>query len=62
MKATVDESTCTGCGLCADLCPEVFELGDDNLAKVKVNPVPANLEASCKEAAESCPVTCIQLS
>lgn len=62
MKATVDASTCTGCGLCADMCSEVFELGDDNVAKVKANPVPAAVEASCKEAAESCPVTAIQLS
>lgn len=62
MKATVDASTCTGCGLCSDMCSEVFELGDDNVAKVKVNPVPAAVEASAKEAAESCPVTAISLS
>ena len=40
MKATVDKSLCIGCGLCADACPEVFEMDDDNKAQAKVNPVP----------------------
>jgi ferredoxin len=33
-KITVDPNLCTGCGLCADTCPEVFELGDDGVAHV----------------------------
>lgn len=43
MKAIVDQDTCTGCGLCSDSCPEVFELADDT-AKVKVDVVPADAE------------------
>ncbi len=39
MKVKIDENTCTGCGLCADNCPEVFEMGD-TVAKVIANPVP----------------------
>ncbi|MFH0878821.1 MAG: ferredoxin [Lentisphaerota bacterium] len=61
MKAIVDKDTCTGCSLCADTCPEVFEMADDGLAKVKATPVPASAEASCKEAAEGCPVTAIKI-
>jgi len=34
-KITVDESLCVGCGLCASLCPEVFEMTADDKAKVK---------------------------
>ena len=33
MRAYVDEN-CIGCGLCASVCPEVFELNDDQVAEV----------------------------
>ncbi len=29
MKASVDKNTCTGCGLCCDTCPAVFEMDGD---------------------------------
>jgi ferredoxin len=60
MKATVDQSLCIGCGLCADACPEVFEMADDK-AQAKVNPVPPEAEGSCREAADQCPVTAINI-
>jgi len=61
MRVIVDRSTCTGCGLCPEICPEVFELDNDNLAVVKVDPVPADLEAKAKEASDSCPVNAISV-
>jgi ferredoxin len=45
---------CIGCGACAGVAPDVFELGDDGLAKVI-----GDDEAAAKEAAESCPVEAI---
>ena len=60
MKAVVDEETCTGCGLCSDTCPEVFEL-DGDVAKVKADPVPSEAEGACREAAEGCPVEAITI-
>ena len=29
MKAEVDQDECTGCELCIDTCPEVFEMVGD---------------------------------
>jgi ferredoxin len=58
MKASVDEDLCTGCGLCEDTCPEVFEM-DSEVAKVIAEEVPADAEDTCREAAESCPVEAI---
>ncbi len=60
MIAIVDEELCTGCGLCVDTCPDVFELLDD-LAKVIIEPVPSEAEQVCREAAEDCPVEAISL-
>ncbi|MHC2995825.1 MAG: ferredoxin [Candidatus Atribacteria bacterium] len=58
MKAIVDKDLCTGCGLCEDTCPEVFEI-KDGIAAVKVSKVPDDLIDSCKEAADDCPVEAI---
>jgi ferredoxin len=60
MKAIVDQDTCTGCGLCADTCAEVFEM-DSGTAKARVGTVPAAAEAACREALEGCPVGAITI-
>ena len=60
MRAIVDEEACIGCGLCPETCPEVFEMNDDK-ARVKVDPVPEGSIATCKEAAENCPVEAIKI-
>lgn len=60
MKACVDQEICIGCGLCADTCPEVFELKEDK-AYVKVQDVPKNLEDKVKEAKDNCPVDAISI-
>ncbi len=54
MKAAVDPDLCTGCELCVDTCPEVFEM-DDDVAKAIVDVVPEDAEDAATEAAESCP-------
>lgn len=60
MRAKVDKSLCTGCGFCADICPEVFEL-DGSKAVAKVDKVPAEMEAACRDAAQQCPPEAIKI-
>lgn len=34
-KVWIDQDLCTGDGLCAEICPAIFEMHDDGLAYVK---------------------------
>lgn len=62
MKAQVDRDLCIGCGLCAEICPAVFEMGDDMIAKVIVDEVPEEAADQARDAAASCPVSAISLT
>ena len=55
-KVTIDESTCVGCGLCVNACPDVFELNADGMAKVKTN---SGGSCDLHDIASQCPVNCI---
>jgi len=59
MKATINRDTCIGCGLCVDMCPEVFALDDKSIAIVNASSVPSESEEMCRDAAGSCPVEAI---
>ncbi len=59
MKATVDRDACIGCELCVTICPEVFEMDDEQIAKVIADPVPAGAEDTAKDAEANCPTDAI---
>ena len=61
MRVTVDEETCIGCGLCPDICPEVFRMTGDKAEAYK-DPVPEELEDAVREASEGCPVDAIPIT
>ena len=62
MKASIDREGCIACGLCTELCPEVFRMADDGLAEVYTDPVPAEAEESAVSAQENCPVSVITVN
>ena len=52
------EDGCTACGLCEEICPEVFKVED--LATVLEGVKLEGFDEQIKEAAESCPVEVIK--
>jgi ferredoxin len=54
------EEDCTACGVCADICPEVFEIKD--IATIIEGVKFSDYEAQIKDAADSCPVEVIKFS
>ncbi len=57
MKARVTED-CIACGRCVEICPEVFEMGED-VAQVMVDAIPEEYEDATQEAAAECPTSAI---
>ncbi len=61
MRPIIDESLCIGDGICVDICPQVFEMRDDNLAHVITDSPGDELSAGINEAADACPTGAISI-
>jgi ferredoxin len=55
-RIVIDRSLCSGFGACADLAPDVFELGGDGIASVRVG---TTADEAALEAAAACPMGAI---
>ncbi|MBS6558787.1 MAG: ferredoxin [Clostridiales bacterium] len=60
MKANVNDN-CIGCGMCASIGPEVFEMTDDGVARAIGSEVPNGSESQAIEARDECPVSAIDI-
>lgn len=59
MAISIDKTKCIGCGTCPALYPDMFEMGEDGLARVRSNAPPID-EALLVSAIESCPTQAIE--
>ena len=53
-------SDCIGCGLCTSVCPDVFSMTDDGVAKADETDIRGNTAACAEKALEQCPVSAIE--
>lgn len=61
MKGFVDKEACIGCGLCAAMCSEVFDMDEDGKAKAADNEIADQLLDNAKDAEMQCPVGAIKV-
>jgi ferredoxin len=59
MKVSIDAGLCTGCSLCVTDVPEVFDMGDDGLAKVLVESPEGEMAEKAKDEVGNCPAAAI---
>jgi ferredoxin len=55
MKVRVDYDLCEGNAVCVKVCPEVFEVGDDDRAHLRVEQPGEALRAKLELALRRCP-------
>jgi ferredoxin len=62
MKVVVDELRCDAHGVCVSVCPEVFDLGDDDDVVRLIDERPdESLRESVEKAAQQCPKAAITI-
>ena len=59
MKFHVNDE-CIGCGMCASICPEEFEMTDAGVAKASHLDIVAEILPEAEEAKNACPVGAIE--
>lgn len=58
----IDPIACTGHGACAELLPELIVLDDWGYPILAAGPIPPELEAHARRAADACPTLALMLT
>lgn len=61
MKGYVNKDTCIGCGICPDVCPQVFKMDDDGKAVAIDDEIPEDSIDDAIDARTQCPVDAIDV-
>ena len=61
MRVIVDNDICTGCGLCASICPDAFDMSTDAQAVPRHKSIPSWYEQEYQNAADNCPENAIKI-
>jgi ferredoxin len=61
MRVEVDRDLCESNAVCVGIAPDIFDLGDDDLARVLVDEVPQGSEDKVREAVGLCPKIALKL-
>ena len=61
MKVVLNRDACIGCGACAALCENIFDIDNEGLSVVKKQEVEGEDIELARDAIESCPTGAIEL-
>jgi len=61
MRVVIDETLCEGNAECMKIAPEVFVVGDDDRARLVVDPPPEAVRVRIEAAVRRCPRQAIAL-
>lgn len=61
IRAVVDDDLCEGHGMCEEILPSVFHVGEDGKAELLAEGLPAQDRDKAEEAVRMCPAMAISL-
>lgn len=61
VRAIANEAACCGYALCVEICPEVYQLGDDNIVRIMRDIVPQELVEKVRRAVAECPQSALAI-
>lgn len=62
MRVSIDEMLCEGHALCMGIAPDIFEVGDDDMARVLIAEPDESRHEAVRNAERSCPKQAILIA